>query len=395
MAELTPITRKENFLARAAGNDGIELEPITREEHFLQKIIDSAGGGSSGITPAIKTALLNCFAHVAWINEHGQDYYDALANALNPPANLQSITAVFNQGSAVIHEDDDLETLRQYLTVTAFYSDTTTQTVTAYTLSGTLTVGTSTITVSYGGKTDTFDVTVTADSLLPTDVLTLDGIKNTREGHNSSSTTWEDLSENHNDFAKASSGDLVWNDNCLVCNATARKLTLDAYLFAGLSASGNCSVELIVSVDGDGSHAAAGVTYGVIYGVGNDIGTSNQVMRVNTFKNTSLNVIQSLVGNNTGMGNTEYVQGTIYHIVYVFSNGSAKRYVNGVVGTEKELAFPFPSTAPQNYLKNNIGGIASGYYFNGKIYRLGIDSHAFTASEVASRYATFRTRFNF
>lgn len=44
---LVPITRKENFLARAAGNDGLVLEPITREEHFLQDIVDSGGGGGS------------------------------------------------------------------------------------------------------------------------------------------------------------------------------------------------------------------------------------------------------------------------------------------------------------------------------------------------------------
>jgi Bacterial Ig-like domain (group 3). len=49
------------------------------------------------------------------------------------------------------------------LTVTATYSASTTATVTDYTLSGTLTEGTSTITVSYGGKTTTFSVTVTED----------------------------------------------------------------------------------------------------------------------------------------------------------------------------------------------------------------------------------------
>ena len=32
----------------------------------------------------LKTALLNCFAHVAWTDEHGQDYYDALEEALYP-----------------------------------------------------------------------------------------------------------------------------------------------------------------------------------------------------------------------------------------------------------------------------------------------------------------------
>lgn len=47
------------------------------------------------------------------------------------------------------------------IVVTAQYSDGSTETVTGYTLSGTLAEGTSTITVSYGGKTDTFDVVVT------------------------------------------------------------------------------------------------------------------------------------------------------------------------------------------------------------------------------------------
>lgn len=77
---------------------------------------------------------------------------------------LQSISAVFNQGSAVIYTDSSLNDLKPYLTVTARYSDSTTQSVTNYTLSGTLTEGTSTITASYGGKSATFNVTVTKTS---------------------------------------------------------------------------------------------------------------------------------------------------------------------------------------------------------------------------------------
>lgn len=112
------------------------------------------------IDQSIKDTLINALSHVAWTDEHGQDYVDALEQAMR--TKLVSISAVFSQGSAVIYDTDDLDTLRQYLTVTALYSDTTTRTVTAYTLSGTLTDGTSTITVSYGGKTATFNVTVTA-----------------------------------------------------------------------------------------------------------------------------------------------------------------------------------------------------------------------------------------
>lgn len=45
---LTPITRKEMFLAKAAGQDVETPEPITREEMFLSKINGSGGGGSGG-----------------------------------------------------------------------------------------------------------------------------------------------------------------------------------------------------------------------------------------------------------------------------------------------------------------------------------------------------------
>jgi len=104
---------------------------------------------------------LACFEHVAWIDDDGQDYYDALESAMNPKT-LLSINAVFTQGQNVIYADDDLETLRQYLVVTANYADSTSAVVLGYVLSGTLTEGTSTITVTYEGKTDTFTVIVSA-----------------------------------------------------------------------------------------------------------------------------------------------------------------------------------------------------------------------------------------
>ena len=127
------------------------------------------GGGSSsggpGLTDDIKQALLDCFDHVAWTDEHGQDYVDALEAALYPPAELASISAVYTQ-SGTVYTTDSLNDLKSDLVVTAYYTDSTTETVTTYTLSGTLTEGTSVITVSYGGKTTTFNVTVTAPATL-------------------------------------------------------------------------------------------------------------------------------------------------------------------------------------------------------------------------------------
>lgn len=118
------------------------------------------GGSGSGLTEDIKAAMLQIAQKVAYIDEHGQDYYDDLYDALYPPADLVSISAVYTQ-SGTVYDTDSLDSLKSDLVVTAHMSDQTTRIVTTYTLSGTLTEGTSTITVAYGGKTTTFTVTVT------------------------------------------------------------------------------------------------------------------------------------------------------------------------------------------------------------------------------------------
>lgn len=120
---------------------------------------------ASLISPTAKQALLDCFAHVAWADDQGQEYYDALEAALFPEAELESISAVYTQ-SGTVYDTDSLDSLKADLVVTAIYGDGTTQTVPAesYTLSGTLTAGASTITVSYAGKTTTFTASVTQAS---------------------------------------------------------------------------------------------------------------------------------------------------------------------------------------------------------------------------------------
>lgn len=76
-------------------------------------------------------------------------------------ATLESISAVYTQ-SGTVYDTDSLDSLKAGLVVTATYDDTSTATVPSdsYSLSGTLTVGTSTITVTYQGKTTTFSVPV-------------------------------------------------------------------------------------------------------------------------------------------------------------------------------------------------------------------------------------------
>lgn len=71
---------------------------------------------------------------------------------------VDSISAVFDSGSNIITVGSKLDKLRQYLTVTATYNDSSSEEITDYTLSGSINQGNNTITVSYEGKTTTFEV---------------------------------------------------------------------------------------------------------------------------------------------------------------------------------------------------------------------------------------------
>jgi len=123
--------------------------------------IDSHPGALSPLSQATKSALLDIAEHVAYIDANGQSRYDALDAALNAKA-LLSITAVYTQ-SGTVYDTDSLDSLKADLVVTAYYDDGTSADVTsASVLSGTLTEGTSTITVTFSGKTATFEVTVSA-----------------------------------------------------------------------------------------------------------------------------------------------------------------------------------------------------------------------------------------
>ena len=120
-------------------------------------------GSGGGLTDEVKTALMGIANNVAWDGVDGQAYIDALEVALYPNI-LESISAVYTQ-SGTVYDYESLDVLKADLVVTAHYTDSTSAVVTTYELSGTLEAGTSTITVTYGGKTTTFNVTVTADPL--------------------------------------------------------------------------------------------------------------------------------------------------------------------------------------------------------------------------------------
>jgi len=114
----------------------------------------------SKLASPIRSSLISFFQNVAMTTPNGQSLYQAVYNALYDVA-VESIEAVFTQSDNLVFTCDSLDDLKQYLTVTAHFEDDTEIEVSDYTLSGTLTAGTSTITVTYQDKTATFTVHVT------------------------------------------------------------------------------------------------------------------------------------------------------------------------------------------------------------------------------------------
>ena len=105
-------------------------------------LVTSVGYGSAVITATSGSASASCSITVSQVT-------------------LLSITANYTQ-SGRVYPSTALDSLKSDLIVTASWSDGTTSTVAGsnYVLSGTLTAGTRQVTVSYGGKTATFNVVV-------------------------------------------------------------------------------------------------------------------------------------------------------------------------------------------------------------------------------------------
>lgn len=118
------------------------------------------GSGGSGMTEEFKQALLQCFKGVSWLDDQAAEAdMAALYDALYP---VQSIAADYTQ-TETVYPGTSIDSLKSDLVVTATYADGSTMVLADddYTLSGTLTVGTSTVTATYKGKNASFSVTVT------------------------------------------------------------------------------------------------------------------------------------------------------------------------------------------------------------------------------------------
>ena len=379
-----PQSRNEAILQNILGANNVLGEPQSRIEALLMQILEQGGGGGGGLSDSAKAALITLLEKVAYIDDNGQQYIDDLEDALYNRT-LTSISAVFTQGGAIITPEMPLDDLRQYLVVTANYSDNSTITVTDYTLSGTLTVGTSTVTAAWKSKTSSFNVIV-SDSLVISNTLTLDGIKNTTSGHNAATTTWYDLSGNSNNFAKLSSaGNVAWGSDHAEFNATNKILQLNGTdILSGLT---SFSIEMVIAITGNGSDAISGSMRGMIL-LGGKVGGHN--IRIESI---DTNGVRCSLGT-VGLDIISVSKDVIEYVVLVCENNEVKAYLNGSLVSTTSISLPLSSKTV--YSIGGDGGAATPkYFFNGNIYRMAISSTALSAADITDRYLKAKARFDF
>ena len=101
---------------------GQQLGSVKTDITEIDGDVNAIKNGGKILTEDVKTALLNIFNHITYTDANAQTYITALTNAWRSEGVLTSINAIFTQGSAVIYDNDSLETLKQYLVVNGVYS---------------------------------------------------------------------------------------------------------------------------------------------------------------------------------------------------------------------------------------------------------------------------------
>lgn len=132
----------------------------------VYEVVKNSVPDSSGLTSTEKSLILTLFRNAAYTSADMNGILTQLealwsGSGGETGKTLTSISATYSGGNVAA---GTAVTDLTGIVVTAHYSDGTSAVVTGYILSGTISEGSNTITVSYGGKTTTFTVTGVAES---------------------------------------------------------------------------------------------------------------------------------------------------------------------------------------------------------------------------------------
>lgn len=338
----TPLTRLEQYLNRIATGDGvIPNVPLTRIEQYLNRIATKDGA----IPETPLTRLEQYLAKIA-----GED----VAVPVVPLTRAEQYLAKSAGQDATVPETP-LTRIEQYLAEIA----------------------------ENGGG---------GDDMMLTDILCLDGIQNTPDGHQSDTgANWWDLSGNEHHFYRSNGTNVTtWDDNSLLLTGKSAETLISAFALPNPS---RFYAEAVFNASTYGSSYQSNYNAWVI---------SN---RRNQYSGSAPNYFQIIIGKSTSASigtvsassdkftdynpknNTDYQTGNLCHIAVCVENGTATAYVNGA----KNYDAAFSGNISNQYWA--LGFWNNSFYFSGHIYRIGIHSEPFTASDIAKRWAYFQSKF--
>lgn len=151
----------EDYLAVDSAGDGLRKVPLKPITDAISDLSSAISEIEPGLSHNAKEAILTCFEHIAlWDDDSGASHISALRDALYPEE-YPKIIVTFAPGSHNVYNTDSLDSLKPYLTVKYYKTESSAgTTVTNYTLGGTLSNAVSYITVTYNSFSTVFAVDV-------------------------------------------------------------------------------------------------------------------------------------------------------------------------------------------------------------------------------------------
>ena len=192
-------------------------------------------------------------------------------------------------------------------------------------------------------------------------VLLLDGVKNTRSGHSTSTSVWEDLTENNYDVTMEN---ITINNNNMYFNGNNSIM----YSLSNINA---VSVEMVIELDKSSNNsqyiAAFGTSYKVLawspdvkgFSLGNQ---KNRYFVEDPYKKSSISVQ--------------------YSPDFMYLNGI--KLENSIVATNWSEVTKYPFM---------MSGYDTGYKLKGKIYLVRVYNRALTEDEINHNYIVDKARY--
>lgn len=210
-----------------------------------------------------------------------------------------------------------------------------------------------------------------------------DAINNTRNGHSSSATVWDDL-VGINKLTPDSTSAISWSADALVLSGTALQRLVDSQ---DATDATNKTVEVVFTI----TAAQTSVLVNAFYdSTDTNVQNRRAFGSVVLYSDNSFNVI--------GRSETSYTTGVgamtgLHHIAGTFSGAStvSAAYANGVSRTKGSTTHSMRAVNT----KMTVGATADigEYPFTGKIHAIRIYNRVLTATEIAHNYAVDVERF--